>query len=127
MSPDGTTQKSKASEKRPFLNRFRDFIVMMGEFLFKIRETFQLENIGLSVAVDIKFKDARLKIHDEIELLPLEGSPLVTAVAGIPMFNPYNPERTFSFLLPKGLNKRERVKSTRHANISIRAPNTLRR
>ena len=79
----------------------------MGEFLFKIQETFQLEKIGLAVAVDIKFKDARLKIGDEIELRPLDDTPSITAVAGIPMFNPYDPERPFSFLLPKGINKQD--------------------
>ena len=40
----------------------------MGEFLFKIQETFELEVIGLVVEVDIKFKDANLKNGDKIEL-----------------------------------------------------------
>jgi hypothetical protein len=80
----------------------------MGEFLFKIQDTFQLEVIGLVVEVDIKFKDARLKIGDEIELRPPQGSPpLVTKVAAIPMFNPYDPERQFSFSLPKGINRKD--------------------
>jgi hypothetical protein len=79
----------------------------MGEFLFKVQETFQLENIGLAVAVDIKFKDARLKMGDEIELRPSEGSPLITKIAGIAMFNPSDPERWFSFSLPKNINKED--------------------
>lgn len=79
----------------------------MGEFLFKIQETFQSESIGLIVEVDIKYKDTNLKNGDEIELRLLTGQPLVTKVAGIVMFNPYNPERLLSFSLPKGLNKKD--------------------
>ena len=79
----------------------------MGKFLFKIRETFQLEVIGLVVEVDIKFKDARLKMGDEIELRLPNDLPLITKVAGIAMFNPYDPERLFSFSLPKDLNKKD--------------------
>ncbi len=79
----------------------------MGEFLFKIQETFQLEVIGLVVEVDIKFKDARLKNGDEIELRLPDRPPLITKVAGIAMLNPYDPERLFSFSLPKDLNKKD--------------------
>jgi hypothetical protein len=79
----------------------------MGEFLFKIQETFELEVIGLVVEVDIKFKDAHLKNGDEIVLRPPGGLPLITKVAGIAMFNPHNPERMFSFSLPKDLNKKD--------------------
>jgi hypothetical protein len=79
----------------------------MGEFLFKIQETFELEVIGLIVEADIKFKDATLKNGDEIELRPPGALPLITKVAGIAMFNPYDPERPFSFSLPEDLNKKD--------------------
>ncbi|MDQ4120472.1 MAG: hypothetical protein M3209_03395 [Acidobacteriota bacterium] len=79
----------------------------MGKFLFTIQETFQLEAIGLVVAINIKFKDANLKNGDEIELRQSERPPLITRVAAIPMFNPYDPERLFSFCLPKNINKKD--------------------
>lgn len=77
----------------------------MAEFLFKIEDTFQLENVGLVVAVDIKEKDAKVKMGDEIELRLPNSLPILTKVAGIPISSPYNPERTFSFSLPKDINK----------------------
>jgi hypothetical protein len=79
----------------------------MGKFLFKIQEAFQLEAIGLVVEVDIKFKDANLKNGDEIELRPPDRPALITKVASIAMFNPSDPERLFSFSLPKDLNKKD--------------------
>ena len=79
----------------------------MGEFLFKIQETFEFENIGLVVDANIKFKDAKLKNGDEIQLCLPSGTPLITKVAAIAMFNPSNPERLFSFSLPKYLSKKD--------------------
>jgi hypothetical protein len=79
----------------------------MGEFLFKIRETFELENKGLIVEADIKFKDSGLKTGDEIELRPPDGQPLITYVKGIAMFNPSNPERLLSFSLTGNLSKKD--------------------
>jgi hypothetical protein len=79
----------------------------MGKFLFTIQETFQLEAIGLVVVVNIKFKDANLKNGDEIELRQPERPPLITKVEAIPMYNPYDPERLFSFSLPKSINKND--------------------
>lgn len=79
----------------------------MGEFLFKIQEIFEFEHIGLIVEADRKFKDANLKKGDEIELRLLNGLTLITSVAGIAMFNPSNPERLFSFSLPKNLSKKD--------------------
>jgi len=79
----------------------------MGELLFKIQETFRLENIGLTVAADIKTKDAKLKIGDEIELRLVDGSRLITKVESIPMVCPYDPQRPFSFSLPKAINKQD--------------------
>lgn len=78
----------------------------MGELLFKIQDTFQFESIGLVVEVNIKIKDARLKIGDEIELRPVEDSPLITKVASISRLSPFDPERMFSFSLPKGITKK---------------------
>lgn len=77
----------------------------MAEFLFKIQDTFQFENIGLVVAVDIKEKDAKVKNGDEIELRFSNSLPVITQVAGIMINCPYNPERPFSFSLPKDINK----------------------
>lgn len=77
----------------------------MGKLLFRILDTFQLESIGLVVSVDIKTKEAAIRIGDEIELRLPERLPLITKVTGIPMLNPYDPEREFSFSLPKGINK----------------------
>jgi hypothetical protein len=77
----------------------------MSEFLFKIQDTFQFENIGLVVGADIKIKDAKLKTGDEIELRTAKDSSLITRVEGIPMENPSDPDGRFSFLLPKSINK----------------------
>ncbi len=77
----------------------------MAKFLFTIQDTFQIETVGLIVAVDIKIKDAKIKKGDEIELRLSEGTSMITKVESIPMVNPYDPERLFSFALPKGINK----------------------
>jgi hypothetical protein len=79
----------------------------MGKFLFKIQETFQLQVIGLTVSVDIKTKDATINAGDEIELRLAENFQLITKVESIPMLKPYNPERPFSFSLPKDINKED--------------------
>lgn len=77
----------------------------MAEFLFKIQDKFQLENIGLVVAVDIKIKDAKIKNGDEIEIRLPNAPPVITSVTGIPMSRPNDPEKPFSFALPKNMNK----------------------
>ena len=88
----------------------------MSKFLFKIRETFEFEALGLVAEADIKYKDARLNNGDEIEPRPPPSaaaaaaagdSPVITKVAGITMFNPSDPERVVSFSLPKDLNKKD--------------------
>ena len=88
------------------MNQFDGFIAM-SEFLFKIQETFHLQVIGLIVITDIKTKDAKLKIGDEIELRFVDGSRLITRVESIPMECPYDPRRPFSFALPKDINKQD--------------------
>ena len=79
----------------------------MRKFQFKIQDTFQLQVVGLVVAADIKIKDAKLNMGDEITLRLADGSQLQTKVAGIPLNCPYNPESPFSFSLPKGINKED--------------------
>lgn len=77
----------------------------MGHFLFKVQETFQLKDIGLVIAADIKIKDAKVGRGDELEFRLADGSKFITKVAGINIMSPYNPERLFSFSLPKGADK----------------------
>lgn len=79
----------------------------MNRQLFKITEVFSLENLGLVVAVDVKSKDVNLKINESIEVVRPDGSSLKTKIAAIPMLSPYNPERMFSFSLPKQISKED--------------------
>jgi hypothetical protein len=79
----------------------------MSRLLFKIRDTFWLERIGLVVAVDAKSADVCLRVGDLLELRRPDGSRLETEVAAIPRVCPNYPERPFSFSLPGGVGKED--------------------
>jgi hypothetical protein len=77
----------------------------MGRLLFKIIDTFWLDQIGLVVAVDANSTDVRLRAGDLLELRRPDGSRLGTEVAAIPRARPNYPDRPYSFVLPGGVGK----------------------
>lgn len=74
---------------------------------FKVVDTFSLENFGLVVVADAKSKEVNVIVDEMIEVVRPDGSSFKTKVAGIQMISPYDPERRFSFSLPKGIRKED--------------------
>jgi hypothetical protein len=79
--------------------------MIMGHYLFKVIDTFWLGSGGLVLAADVKSADVSLSVGEPLELRRPDVSRLETEVAAIPILCPSDPDRSFSFSLPGGLQK----------------------
>ena len=78
-------------------------------FVGKVHDTFEIKGRGVVVATDTTYdqlpRELRLKIGDPIELR-VDGKVILrTKVVGIEHCDPWSPEHTFAFLLPRDLSK----------------------
>jgi hypothetical protein len=78
----------------------------MTQPLFRVAQVFALRH-GLVVCADIPVSnaDSNLRIGDRVEFVRSDGARLQTVVRGIEMADPYDPDRSFAFLVGQELAK----------------------
>lgn len=79
----------------------------MNTLLFTVVDTFLIENRGLVLAADVKRDRVGLRVGESIELRRPDGSAIVSKVAGIVRFVPYDRERALDILLPPDISKED--------------------
>jgi hypothetical protein len=76
----------------------------MGERLFRATDVFALRAGRVVIATDCLLRlAAELRVSQPLEFRNPDGSVVRSAIAGIEMADPPNPDRTFAFPLPAGM------------------------
>jgi translation elongation factor EF-Tu-like GTPase len=79
----------------------------MAQHLFHVSEVFSLRGRGVVVITDIPTSrtNFRLRIGDCVEIVRSDGSRTRTMVRGIELCDPYDPRRSFAFLVGQEVDK----------------------